>query len=68
MSVALRELLSTSYRPQCNQFIQFLKEQKLKQSMESYRNDVCAPNLLEMKQLLDAGGYALRNPTTGKAG
>lgn len=47
---------------QCNLFIQLLKNPMLKQMMETYRNDVCAPNQAEMKDLLEAGGYALPAP------
>ncbi len=29
----------------------------IRQSMLTYRNDVCSPNLAEMRDLLQAGGY-----------
>lgn len=47
---------------QCNLYIQVLGNDMLRQMMETYRNDVCAPNLTEMKDLLEAGGYELPAP------
>ncbi len=47
---------------QCNLYIQLLKNPMLKQMMETYRHDVCEPNVTEMKDLLDAGGYGLPAP------
>lgn len=47
---------------QCNLFIQTLHNPMLRHSMVTYRNDVCSPNVTEMKQLLEAGGYALPAP------
>ena len=42
---------------QCNLFIQVLKNPMLRQSMLTYRHDVCEPNITEMKNILDKGGY-----------
>jgi hypothetical protein len=42
---------------QCNLYIQVLRMPKLRQMMETYRHDVCEPNLTEMKNILDEGGY-----------
>lgn len=36
-----------------------LKNPMIRQSMLTYRNDVCSPNLAEMRDLLEAGGYQL---------
>lgn len=47
---------------QCNLFIQVLRNPMIRQSMETYRHDVCEPNLTEMKLILDAGGYKLPAP------
>ena len=47
---------------QCNLYIQTLKNPKLRQSMETYRHDVCEPNLTELKVLLEQGNYALPAP------
>ncbi|MDP9312138.1 MAG: hypothetical protein M3R24_14845 [Chloroflexota bacterium] len=47
---------------QCNLYIQVLKNPMLRQSMETYRHDVCEPNVTEMHALLEAGGYALPAP------
>lgn len=47
---------------QCNLYIQVLQNPMLRQSMETYRHDVCEPNLTEMKQILDHGGYELPAP------
>jgi hypothetical protein len=47
---------------QCNLYIQVLRNPMLRQSMETYRHDVCEPNLTEMKQILDAGGYQYPAP------
>ncbi len=47
---------------QCNLYTQVLENAMLRQSMETYRHDVCEPNLAEMKELLDAGGYELPAP------
>lgn len=47
---------------QCNLYLQVLKNPMLRHSMETYRHDVCEPNVTEMKNLLDAGGYALPAP------
>lgn len=52
---------------QCNLYIQVLHNPMLRQSMVTYRNDVCSPNLTEMKQLLEAGGYALPAPYNGES-
>jgi hypothetical protein len=42
---------------QCNLYIQVLQMPKLRQMMETYRHDVCEPNLTEMKNILDEGAY-----------
>lgn len=47
---------------QCNLGIQVLKSDKMRETMHTYRHDVCEPNLKEMKDLLEAGGYALPMP------
>ncbi len=47
---------------QCNLYIQVLKNPMLRQPMETYRHDVCEPNVTEMHALLEAGGYALPAP------
>lgn len=44
---------------QCNVHIQLLKNPMMKQMMETYRHDVCEPNLTEMRNILDHGGYDL---------
>lgn len=52
---------------QCNLFIQVLHNPMLRHSMVTYRNDVCAPNVTEMKQLLEAGGYTLPASYNGES-
>lgn len=47
---------------QCNLFIQVLKNPMIRSSMLSYRKDVCEPNVTEMKQILENGGYRLPAP------
>ncbi len=47
---------------QCNLYIQALRNPMLRQSMETYRHDVCEPNLTEMKNLLEQEGYELPAP------
>ncbi len=47
---------------QCNVYIQLLKNPMPKQMMETYRHDVCEPNVTEMRNLLEAGGYSLPTP------
>lgn len=47
---------------QCNLFIQVIRNPMLRQSMETYRHDVCEPNVTEMKLILDAGSYNLPAP------
>ncbi|MDP9312125.1 MAG: hypothetical protein M3R24_14780 [Chloroflexota bacterium] len=47
---------------QCNLYIQVLKNPMIKQSMETYRHDVCEPNVTEMYELLQAGGYTAPAP------
>jgi hypothetical protein len=47
---------------QCNLYIQVLKNPMVRQMMETYRHDVCEPNLTEMRDLLEAGGYTLPAP------
>ncbi len=47
---------------QCNLYIQVLRNPLLKQMMETYRHDVCEPNVTELRDLLEAGGYALPAP------
>lgn len=50
---------------QCNLFMQVIRSAKLRDSMMTYRHDVCEPNVTEMKLLLDAGGYSLPAPYNG---
>jgi hypothetical protein len=52
---------------QCNLYIQLLKNPMLRQSMLTYRNDVCVPNVTEMKILLEQGGYQLPAPYNGES-
>lgn len=47
---------------QCNVYIQLLRTPMLKQMMETYRHDVCEPNVTEMRNLLETSGYALPAP------
>jgi hypothetical protein len=47
---------------QCNLHIQVLRNPMLRQMMETYRHDVCEPNLTELRDLLAAGDYALPAP------
>ncbi len=47
---------------QCNLYIQVLRNPMIRQSMETYRHDVCEPNVTEMKLILDADGYTLPAP------
>jgi hypothetical protein len=47
---------------QCNLYIQVLRNPMIRSSMETYRHDVCEPNLTEMKNLLEAGSYELPAP------
>jgi hypothetical protein len=47
---------------QCNLYIQVLRNPMLRQSMETYRHDICEPNLTELRTLLEAGGYGLPAP------
>jgi hypothetical protein len=49
---------------QCNLYIQALKNPKLRQSMETYRHDVCEPNLTELKVLLERVTMHFLRPTT----
>jgi hypothetical protein len=51
---------------QCNVGIQILKNPMMKQMMETYRHDVCEPNVTEMATLLQQGGYALPEPYNGE--
>jgi hypothetical protein len=51
---------------QCNLYIQTLKNPMIKKSMETYRHDVCEPNLTEMKNILEEGGYELPAPYNAK--
>jgi hypothetical protein len=41
---------------QCSLHLQVLQHQMLRRSMLTYRNDVCAPNLTELKRIIDDGG------------
>ncbi len=47
---------------QCNLYLQVIKNTMIRQSMETYRHNVCEPNLTEMYMLLQAGGYELPAP------
>lgn len=47
---------------QCNLYIQTLKNPMIRQSTETYRHDVCEPNLTEMKNLLEQGDHELPAP------
>jgi hypothetical protein len=51
---------------QCNLYIQVLKNPMIRESMEVYRHDVCEPNLTEMKNILEEGGYELPAPYNAK--
>lgn len=44
---------------QCNTNIQVATDPEIKKSIETYRHDVCEPNLTELKVLLEKGGYEL---------
>lgn len=44
---------------QCNTNIQVAKSPEIKKSIETYRHDVCEPNLTELKVLLEKGNYEL---------
>lgn len=52
---------------QCNLYIQVLKNPMLRKSMLTYRRDVCEPNLTEMRNILQDGGYELPAPYNGVA-
>lgn len=47
---------------QCNLYMQVLKNPMARKSMETYRHDVCEPNVTEMRDLLEAGSYSLPAP------
>ncbi len=51
---------------QCNLYMQVLTNPMIRQSMLTYRNDVSSPNLAEMRDLLQAGGYQLPAPFNGE--
>ncbi len=50
---------------QCNLFMQALKNPMIRQSMLTYRNDVCSPNLAEMQALFTKRGYEPPAPFNG---
>ncbi|GAA0738360.1 DUF3231 family protein [Sphingobium sp. SA2] len=47
---------------QCNLYLGSAKDAKIKESIKIYLEDVCNPNIQEMKKILDDGGYALPAP------
>lgn len=44
---------------QCNVYIQAARDTDIKLAIETYRHDVCEPNLTELKKILEDGGYSL---------
>ena len=44
---------------QCNLSIAAARDPEIKEAIRIYMSDVCYPNLKEMKQILDQGGYKL---------
>lgn len=50
---------------QCNLFMQALKNPMIRQSMLTYRQDVCSPNLAEMHEPLRQRGYEPPAPFNG---
>lgn len=52
---------------QCNHVIQALRNPVLRHPMLVHRNDVCSPKLAELRDLLQAGGYALPAPYNGES-
>lgn len=51
---------------QCNLFIQALENPMIRQSMLTYRNDVCSPNVAEMHALFERRGYEPPAPFNGQ--
>lgn len=46
----------------CNLYIQGAKDPEIKLALETYRHDVCEPNLTEMNTILDSGGDKAPQP------
>lgn len=42
---------------QCNLYIGSAKDPELKETIKNYLEDVCNPNIMELKKLLDEAGY-----------
>lgn len=47
---------------QCNLYIASVKDSQLKEAIKIYLEDVCNPNIHEMKKILEDGGYMLPAP------
>jgi hypothetical protein len=47
---------------QCNLYIAAVKDEEVKKAIRVYLDDVCNPNIFEMKNILGEGGYPLPAP------
>ncbi|MDT7531205.1 DUF3231 family protein [Sphingopyxis sp. SE2] len=47
---------------QCNLYIASAKDPQIKEAIKVYLEDVCNPNIAEMKKILEDGGYMLPAP------
>jgi hypothetical protein len=47
---------------QCNLYIASAKDPQIKEAIKTYLEDVCNPNIMEMKKILDDYGYGLPAP------
>lgn len=47
---------------QCNLYIASARDPEIKEAIKVYLEDVCNPNIQEMKKILEDGGYALPAP------
>jgi hypothetical protein len=47
---------------QCNLYVASAKDPQIKEAIKTYLEDVCNPNIMEMKQILDDYGYGLPAP------
>jgi hypothetical protein len=47
---------------QCNLYLAAVKDPQIKEAIKTYLEDVCNPNIYEMKKILEDGGYALPAP------
>lgn len=47
---------------QCNLYIAAARDPEIKEAIKVYLQDVCNPNIMEMKKILDDGSYMLPAP------